>query len=64
MEATFDIKKRRQVGEVSKENSKTVWVTFKYQKNIAEAGAKAIFKKFTAYIKRHKIKHNVVIAET
>ncbi len=61
MEATFNIKKRRQLGEVFKENDKTVWVTFEYQKNMAEAGAKAIFKKFTAYIKRHKIKHNVMM---
>ena len=64
MDAKFDIKKGRQVGEVIKENSKTVWVTFKYKKNIAEEGAEAIWKKFTAIIKRHRIKHNVVILET
>jgi len=64
VDAKFDIKKGRQVGEVIKENSKTVWVTFKYKKNIAEEGAEAIWKKFTAIIKRHRIKHNVVILET
>ena len=63
MDAKFDIKKGRQVGEVIKENSKTVWVKFKYKKNIAEEGAEAIWKKFTAYIKRHKTKHNVVMME-
>jgi len=63
MEATFNIIKGKQKGEVIKENSKTVWVKFKYKKNIAEEGAEAIFKKFTAIIKRHKVKHNVVIVE-
>ncbi len=63
MEAKFNIKKGRQAGKVFKENNKTVWVTFKYKKNIAEVGAEAIIKKFTAYIKRHKIKHNVIMLE-
>ena len=63
MDAKFDIKKGRQSGEVIKENSKTVWVKFKYKKNIAEEGAEAIWKKFTAIIKRHRNKHNVVIME-
>lgn len=61
MDAKFDIKKGRQIGEILKENSKTVWVTFKYKKNIAEAGAEAIMKKFVAVIKRHKVKHNVAM---
>jgi len=63
VDAKFDIKKGRQSGEVIKENSKTVWVKFKYKKNIAEEGAEAIWKKFTAIIKRHRNKHNVVIME-
>ena len=63
MKAKFNIKKGRVQGTVVKENSKTVWVTFKYKKNIAEEGAEAIFKKFIAVIKRHKIKHNVVAVE-
>jgi len=63
VDAKFDIKKGRQVGEVVKENAKTVWVKFKYKKNIAEEGAEAIFKKFIAVIKRHKIKHNVIMIE-
>ena len=61
MEAKFNIKKGRQKGEVIKANNKTVWVKFKYKKNIAEAGAEAIIRKFTAIIKRHKVKHNVVM---
>ncbi|MHA1872616.1 MAG: hypothetical protein ACTSVB_00770 [Candidatus Heimdallarchaeaceae archaeon] len=61
MEAKFNIKKGRQKGEVIKENSKTIWVKFKYKKNIADEGAEAIFKKFIAIIKRHRIKHNVII---
>jgi len=63
MNAKFNIRKGRVQGEVIKDNSKTVWVKFKYKKNIAEAGAEAIIKKFVAIIKRHKIKHNVAILE-
>jgi len=61
MDAKFNIKKGRQKGEVVKANSKTVWVKFKYKKNIADEGLEAIMKKFTAIIKRHKVKHNVVM---
>ncbi len=61
VEAKFNITKGRQRGEVIKENTKTVWVKFKYKKNIAEEGAKVILKKYTAYIKRHRIKHRVVL---
>lgn len=64
MEAKFSITKGRQKGEVVKENSKTVWVTFKYKKNVAEEGAEAILKKYIAYIKRHRVKHNVIMLET
>lgn len=63
MQAKFNTNKGRIEGEVIKANSKTVWVKFKYKKNVAEAGAEAIFKKFTAIIKRHKIKHNLVLVE-
>lgn len=61
MDATFRTNKGERTGEVIKENAKTVWVKFKYKKNVAEEGAEAIFKKFIAVIKRHKIKHNVVV---
>ena len=64
MEAKFNITKGRQLGEVIKQNSKTVWVKFKYKKNIADEGAEAIFKKFIAIIKRHRVKHNVVMMGT
>ena len=62
MNVKFRTNKGVKKGEVVKENEKTVWVKFKYKKNIAEEGAEAIWKKFTAIIKRHKIKHNVVEA--
>ena len=63
MNAKFNIRKGRVQGEVIKDNSKTVWVKFKYKKNVAKAGAEAIMKKFVAIIKRHKVKHNVAILE-
>ena len=61
MQAKFNITKGRQLGEVVKANNKTVWVKFKYKKNVADVGAEAVFKKFKAIIKRHKVKHNVVM---
>jgi len=63
MNAKFNINKGVQTGTIIKENNKTVWVKFKYKKNIAEKGAEALYKKFTTVIKRHKIKHNVVMEE-
>ena len=63
MDAKFNIKKGRQVGKVIKDNPKTIWVKFKYKRNIAEEGAEAIFKKFIAIIKRHKVKHDVAMME-
>ena len=63
MDAKFNINKGRVQGEVIKDNCKTVWVKFKYKKNIAEEGAEAIFKKYIAIIKRHKVKHDVVMME-
>jgi len=63
MKISFRTNKGTKVGELIKENKKTVWVKFKYEKNIAEAGMDAIIKKFVAIIKRHKIKHNVVMVE-
>jgi len=64
VDAKFNINKGRVQGEVIKENCKTVWVKFKYKKNIAEEGVEAVFEKFVAIIKRHRIKHNVVTLET
>jgi len=63
MDAKFNINKGRVQGEVIKDNCKTVWVKFKYKKNIAEEGAEAIFKKYIAIIKRHKVKHDVAMME-
>jgi len=64
VDAEFNVTGGRRQGEVIKENPKTVWVKFKYKKNIADEGAEAIWKKFTAYIKRHRVKHNVAILES
>ena len=61
MNVKFRTNKGEKIGEVVKGNVKTVWVKFKYKKNIAEEGAEAVFKKFVAIIKRHRVKHNVVI---
>ena len=55
----FRINQGEKTGELVKDNSKTVWVKFRYKRDIAEEGAKALFKHFTAVIKRHKVKHNV-----
>ena len=59
IEAKFRTNKGYKKGEVVKVNEKTIWVKLNYKKNIAEEGAKAIFKTFTKIIKRHKIKHDV-----
>lgn len=60
MEIKFKTNQGIKTGKVIKDNTKTVWVKFNYKKDIAEEGVKAIWKTFTAIIKRHKIKHNVV----
>lgn len=60
MNVKFKTNQGIKTGEVIKDNNKTVWVKFNYKKDIAEEGVKAIFKTFTAIIKRHKIKHSVV----
>jgi len=61
MKATFRIAKERREGELIKANNKTVWVKVAYKKKISEDGAKAIFETHFKTIKRHKVKHNVVI---
>jgi len=63
MKITFRTSEGMKEGELLKENKKTVWVKFTYKKKIAKEGAEAIFKNFTAIIKRHKIKHNVSMVE-
>jgi hypothetical protein len=59
MNVEFDTNKGRKKGEILKVNKRTVWVKFDYKEEIKEKGAEAIFNTKTAYIKRHKIKHNV-----
>lgn len=61
MDAEFNTNKGRKKGEVVKANKKTVWVKFDYKKNISAEGVEAVWKTFTATIKRHKFKHNVVM---
>jgi len=61
MNVKFRTNQGNKIGELIKNNSKTVWIKFKYKKNIAEEGMKAIFETFTTIIKRHKIKHNVIL---
>jgi len=61
MKVKFRTNKGEHTGEVIKDNLKTVLVKFDYKKNIAEAGAEALFKKFTTIIKRHKFKHHVEV---
>ena len=60
MEVKFRTNQGIKTGKVIKNNKKTVWVKFDYKKNIAEEGVKALWKTFTAIIKRHKIKHDVL----
>jgi hypothetical protein len=58
MEATFRTNKGTKTGEVLKINHKTVWVKFEYKKKILDA-----FKTAVAVVKRHKLKHNVVLKD-
>lgn len=62
MEAEFNTKKGRKKADVVKANIKTVWVRLKYKINInLKDKTKPIFEKREKVIKRHKVKHNVVI---
>lgn len=61
MKATFRTNQGTKTGELIKANKKTVWVKFKYKKNIADEGMDAVFKSFVSIIKRHKVKHNVIL---
>jgi hypothetical protein len=62
MEAEFNTNKGRKKAEIIIANIKTVWVRLKYQVNInLEDKTKPIFEKREKIIKRHKVKHNVII---
>jgi hypothetical protein len=62
MQAEFNTKKGRKKGEVVISNIKTIWVRLKYKINInLKDKTKPIFEKREKVIKRHKVKHNVVI---
>lgn len=62
MEASFNTNKGKKKGQVIKSNVKTVWIRLKYKVNInLEDKTKPIFEKREKIIKRHKIKHNVVL---
>jgi 5-methylthioribose kinase len=63
MKAEFNTNKGRKKGELIKANVKTVWVKFKYKFHINWDKPKdePLFEMRTKTIKRHKMKHNVVI---
>ena len=62
MQAEFRTNKGRKKGEVIKSNIKTVWVRLKYKINVnLKDKTKPIFEKRVKIIKRHKIKHNVIM---
>jgi len=61
MSVKFRTNQGEKTGELIKDNPKTVWVKFDYKKKISLKDAEDIFKTFTTTIKRHKIKHNVVM---
>lgn len=61
MKVNFRTNKGEHTGTLIKENPKTVIVKFDYKKDISETGAKALFKTYTTFIKRHKTKDHVLI---
>jgi len=62
MEAEFNTNKGRKKAELIIANIKTVWVRLKYKVNVnLKDKTKPIFEKREKIIKRHKVKHNVVI---
>jgi len=63
VDAEFNTNKGRKKGELIKANVKTVWVKFKYQFQINwdKKDEEPLFENRTSIIKRHKLKHNVVI---
>jgi len=60
MKVKFNTNKGEFTGTLIKDNPKTVIVKFDYKEEIKEKGAKAIFKTYTTFIKRHKIKDHVL----
>jgi hypothetical protein len=63
MEAEFDIKGDRRSGKLIKANPLTVWVRLRYKFHINwdKPKDKPLFEIKEKVIKRHKVKHNVVI---
>jgi len=62
MEAEFTTNKGRKTGEIIRSNVKTVWVKLKYKMKINLTNdEKSMFENKERIIKRHKIKHNVVM---
>lgn len=65
MKATFMCNGKKMTGEVVKPNVLTVLVRVNFKKKVMETfegKLKEALKPYTKIIKRHKIKHNVVIA--
>ena len=61
MNVKFRTNQGENTGELVTNNHKTIWVKFDYKKKISLEDAEDIFKTFTTTIKRHKIKHNVIM---
>lgn len=62
MKIKFDTNQGRKEGELLKVNKRTIWVKFDYKEERKEKD-KTFFNIKTAYIKRHKIKHNIELVE-
>jgi len=60
MKVKFNTNRGEHTGTLIKENPKTVIVKFDYKEKIEKKGAKAIFKTYTTFIKRRKIRDHVL----
>jgi hypothetical protein len=64
MKAKFRCNGKQMTGEVVKANFYTIWVNVEFKKKVVEKidkKLKEVFKPYYKTIKRHKVKHAVVI---
>jgi formylmethanofuran dehydrogenase subunit A len=64
MKAKFRCNGKQMTGEVVKANFYTIWVNVEFKKKVVEKidkKLKEVFKPYYKIIKRHKVKHAVVI---
>lgn len=64
MEAEFRCNGKRMKGEVVDSNTHTIWVKVKFKKKVMEtfeSKLKEVLKPYDRIIKRHKVKHAVVM---